>query len=232
MAQKTLIGGTGYSITSGKTLIGGTGYSITGGKTLIGGTGYDIPFDGDLLIFDGTAASIEDIVKVYQFTAIVGTNPSQSFVDITEDILSGIENGSSYLGVPASFSGQSNGSVVIGRSTQVYVVIGPIDFTEYSSIIFTLGCLSIETGTATSATSGIAVAYGDTEPTTYADISSLISGNTSSGSNYSFSSSSPRKEHSYNIPSTVTGNQYLVLAPFEIPCLTTIHNIVFSKERS
>lgn len=44
MAQKTLIGGTGYEITGGRTLVGGTGYSISGGRTLVGGTGYSINF--------------------------------------------------------------------------------------------------------------------------------------------------------------------------------------------
>lgn len=42
MAQKTLIGGTGYSIKNGCTQIDGTNYSIKKGKTLINGTGYNI----------------------------------------------------------------------------------------------------------------------------------------------------------------------------------------------
>ncbi len=44
MAQKTLIGGTGYEIINGRTSVGGTGYVIAKGRALVSGTGYDIDF--------------------------------------------------------------------------------------------------------------------------------------------------------------------------------------------
>lgn len=44
MAGKTLIGGTGYDISSGKMLVGSTSYKVKNGKALINGTSYDISF--------------------------------------------------------------------------------------------------------------------------------------------------------------------------------------------
>lgn len=124
MAQKTLIGGTGYSITSGKTLIGGTGYSITGGKTLIGGTGYDIPFDNEALVYDGG-----DDVLMGEFSTGVSSSTSAG-----SEAFAGIADGLMYA------SGWHYSAVVPGTGNTVsahrrqYCVIGPIDITDYNTL--------------------------------------------------------------------------------------------------
>ena len=46
MAHRTLIGGTGYTVTGGTDLIDGTARSRTAGRTLVDGTAYAIGFGG------------------------------------------------------------------------------------------------------------------------------------------------------------------------------------------